>query len=1312
MKVILFITFLIPALVFSQPLGGTKISLDIESKAAGCAPATTSTFLELNNVSALVHTAGNLWQISGQNFSHYEVPKNSGIMALFASALWLGGKDINGQLKLAALRYRNGNDYWTGPLSQNTAEITPEICEKYDQHYTTTLDAINEFNTWYELGEQDAIDGTTLQSELYPNYVVPKMITEWPAHGDESLGQDYYLAPFYDRNEDGIYQWELGDYPWYDIENEIDCKTDRTVSIFGDENIWWVINDKGNIHTESGGDPIGMEIRAQAFGFATNDEVNNMTFYNYELINRSTQTLYDTYFGLMIDVALGGPLDDYVGCDVNRGLGYSYNGDNIDEDEGGYLGYGNNPPAVGVDFFEGPYQDDDGIDNAFGIGPNEALNGIGYGDTIIDNERFGMRRFLYYNNTGGGADPATTDPISANDYYNFLSGFWKDNTNFLYGGSGHQSDSDADVQTTADFMFPGDTDPLGWGTNGVPQEPWTEQTAGNPPYDRRFAQSAGPFVLKPGAVNNITMGVVWARSTAGDPFASVELLRKADDKAQALFENCFRVIEGPHAPDLNIQELENELIITLTNPVNSNNANENYSEIDPFIVSIDSGGVDNVYRFQGYQVYQVSGPEVSVSDLGNIDQARLVFQCDLQDSIERLVNFEFDEDLLAAIPVEKVDGENKGLKHSFSVSEDQFATGVRTLVNFKRYYYIAVAYAHNEYKKYVPDDADGIFGQKKPYLSSRKAAIGEVRTIEGIPHSPKPEANGTSQLVDYGFEFPITRVDGAGNGGRIIDLTQTSIDQIVAQNKVDRITYKANAGPVAIKCIDPLNLAKGTFRLKFYPDENGETTNSSWTIYQIETGDSITSNQTIRVTNEQLIPEWGISVQMEQTEYRYSGPLIQYTDLLDATISYADSSKRWLFGVADNDQDSYFNWIRSGTQEVDAADCDPSLGDLNPCNFGDRIGVDPNQTYEKILNGTVAPFALVRTGFRGMPIGNAGGVNVTGTVNSTELGIVRDVDIVLTSDKTKWTRCPVFEMGTESTLNNGPSEPWRLRNAPSKDINGNQESDTGFSWFPGYAIDINSGKRLHIGFGENSFLAQENGADMLWNPTSTFTDNTGEPLFGGMHVVYVFGADLYNNGPTVYSEDMTYFTNKLSETNITGTLMGHVFKSCMWVMYPTLSPGESLLASDAKVRLRVNRRYEEYTATNENGGFPLYEFSTNPYFTEYEREDILTEALDLINVVPNPYNGYSSYETSKLDNRVKITNLPEVCTIRIYDVSGKLINSFKKDNPLTFQDWRLVNNTGIPVSSGVYLIHVEVPGIGETIVKSFISKRQVDFQNF
>ena len=48
-----------------------------------------------------------------------------------------------------------------------------------------------------------------------------------------------------------------------------------------------------------------MEIRAQAFAFSTNDEVNNMSFYNYVLINQGTQTLTNTYMAQWVDVDLG-----------------------------------------------------------------------------------------------------------------------------------------------------------------------------------------------------------------------------------------------------------------------------------------------------------------------------------------------------------------------------------------------------------------------------------------------------------------------------------------------------------------------------------------------------------------------------------------------------------------------------------------------------------------------------------------------------------------------------------------------------------------------------------------------------------------------------------------------------------------------------------------------------------------------------------------------------------------------------------------------------------------------------------------------
>src|SRR5690606_16184541 len=209
----------------------------------------------------------------------------------------------------------------------------------------------------------------------------------------------------------------------------------------------------------------------------------------------------------------------------------------------------------GVDFFEGPYQDYDGMDNPLTDDCQQARDmggipyagiGIGYGDSVPDNERYGMRAFVYHNN----ATSAIGDPDNAGQYYNYLKGIWGENTPMTYGGTGYNVSGGG---TRAYYMFPGTSDPLGWGTNCVPQQNWDEVSAGNAPEDRRFIQSAGPFTLDPGAYNNITVGVVWARASSGNVQASVDLMRRADDKAQSLFDNCFRILNGPDAPELTIQ---------------------------------------------------------------------------------------------------------------------------------------------------------------------------------------------------------------------------------------------------------------------------------------------------------------------------------------------------------------------------------------------------------------------------------------------------------------------------------------------------------------------------------------------------------------------------------------------------------------------------------------------------------------------------------------------------------------------------------------------------------------------------------------
>lgn len=1327
--------------------------------ASGCLPATSFTELSINNVKARINTGGDMWW-DLQNEARYEIPKGSGKMSMFSASLWIGGLDVNDQLKLAALRYRQlGNDYWPGPLTiDGTAAVDSETCLEYDRHFVITRAEVAEF-----LSHVDEATGMFVPTEEYK--APPKIIQEWPWSGNTAKGQSPYLAPFYDRNQTGIYDWEEGDYPYYDFDNVL-CRSDiPTVEtelgitqggrladqvLKGDQTIWWVFNDKGNIHTETGGEPIGLEIRAQAFGFTTNDEINDMTFYSYEIINRSTFRLTETYFSQWVDPDLGYAWDDYVGCDVERGLGYCYNGTDIDG-SGQAWAYGENPPAIGVDFFQGPYIDPDGLDNpkyhdvmvidtTYDQHGNPvidtsyvrqqicdvSINGVNFGDGIVDNERFGMRRFVYHNNRGAVPD-YMIDPEIAIEYYNYLRGIWRDGTKMLYGGNAHISSGAYGPE--CDFMFPGDSDPCDWGTGGVPPNGpryWTEQTANNQPHDRRFMQSAGPFTLESGAVNYITVGIPWARATSGGAWASVELLRVVDDKCQALFDNCFAIVEGPDAPDLIIQELDKELILYLVNWKTNPNYNEDYSVHDPAIIFPDTVPShlrgDSTYTFEGYQIFQVRDHTVTASDIDRRDPdlVRLVAQCDIKNDIDRIINYEYDGYLGLYVPREKVNGANEGLFHSIRITEDRFATGDRRLVNNKTYYFVAIAYAHNEYAPYVIDPAlpEGLRGQKLPYLSSRKTqAGGAIVPVPAIPHIPTPHAGGLVMNSEYGDGPVITRIEGHGNGGMIVDLSQETVDEIMAgpPHRSINPVYVNSRGPVNVKVIDPLNVKPGNFTLKF--DHTKPINETTWTLYyqHENTFDTIYSDRTITVGNEQLLLDYGLAVTIEQVAFPGDLDNAPNNGMLESSIRFTDSSKRWLTGVPNRDQPGPLNWIRSGTLDDSA---EPDNNDYD----GRDNWLDPEEHFEKIVGGTWAPYRMTSRYEHGPQWNRFYVLN--------RLENLYSVDVVITADKSKWTRCPVIEMQEDENLAEGGAEKMYLRQAPSKDRDGNTNTNEatangtqlmGMSYFPGYAINIETGERLNMAFGEDSWLTGENGADMIWNPTSNYFTSLGEVLFGGKHYIYVFGHsnDGADHMPAYDEGNFLYEQLSMNHQNASR----RVYRDAMWVNIPMVASGYEIntpedIPTDVKIRIRVARPYmENYAASTGaanpvNDNYPMYTFHTYDIATEKNVTEVAESALDLIRAVPNPYYAHSAYETDQLDNRIKITNLPETCTVTIYTVNGTLVRRFGKDDSSTYLEWDLKNHAGIPIAGGVYIIHVKAPDVGEKVIKWFGTLRPVDVTAF
>lgn len=1268
------------------------------AKAAAACPITQAQIdLDVNQVRARVLVGGDLWWDPFGQTPYYEVPIGSNKNAIYSGALWIGGFDQSNQLLVAAQTYRQqgSNDFWGGPISKDPStgamSITDARCLEFDRFWTIKREDVE---------------------NLLANGVATDDITSWPGNGNVANGELPFLAPFFDANNDGTYNHEDGDYPYFKLDGEypVDPTTNETVCndyIFGDEALWWVFNDVGDSKTETNSNPIGLEIRAQAFAFNTTNDVNFMTFYKYQVINRSSNELDSTYFGVWCDPDLGNASDDYVGCDVGLGLGYCYNGD--PDDDGGQ-GYGLNPPAIGIDFFQGPLADlNDGIDN------NKD------GRTDEPGEQITMSRFVYYENVNNvpNGNPAVTD-----DYYEYLSGSWLDGNPITYGGNGKGTGPGA-TTTPCEYMFPGTSDPKF-------STPWTMVTANIQPTDMRWLQSAGIFTLQPGAVNYITTGVVYGRATAGGPLASVAVVKRADDLAQRLFNNCFQVLDGPDAPELAIREMDKQIILSLEKTRTSKV--ELYSQFDKNIPGVVADQINDTtvvydtlsidersYKFQGYKVYQVVDENVSISDITDPAKAKLLAQIDLEDGITKLINYTFDNNLQAFIPSQKTDDVNAGITHNLVITQDQFTLG--PLANYRPYYFMVISYASNNYRTFNAFAPDPVNTQAEPYLQGRK----NVKIYSAIPHKPVVNNGGTVINSTFGGSFRIKRIEGTGNGGNILDLTPETTAEILANNRAVNPVYEAGFGPIDVSIYDPLKLKGGGFKVQF----NGVADDSRYFIYNNPTGNLIDSCIfTLSTPYEQLLEDNKISFNIFKINGKEPGDKSENNGFLEGTQTFTNESKVWLSGIADVDGSSTRDWILAGTEATDFNTAGSPW--------------DPTSVYEGIIDGTWAPYKMVAKAYVGAPKFNNAAIEAV--VRWTSLA---SVDFVYTSDKSKWTRCVVVETGEDTMPNIGGAKKFDKRKSPSVDKNGvvgdgvvsNDPNDadfisaTGMSWFPGYAINVETGERLNIAFGENSSLTGENSQDMLWNPTSnTGNDANGRLALGGMHYIYVFNKNgVLNTDIPIYDNGFK-IDSLLSTNNIVAKR--NVFKDVIWTTLPVLTSGHSLLETDVKVRLRVAKNYRNFTSSNTtpvNAGNPLYEFDIPVSAAASTGQTAAAkDALDLIRVVPNPYYAYSSYEKTRkdqLDNRVRITNLPSKCTVTIYTINGTQVRQFKRDfqsdvsdgyavvegqdfNQATTLDWDLKNTAGITVAGGVYIIHVDAGSLGEKVVKWFGVMRPIDLDSF
>ena len=462
------------------------------------------TTLEFNNVRAYLSTDGHFFN-NPIGTGGYEVPRvfANPISAIYSNTFWFGGIDIGGQLKLAGQKHADGSfqDYYPGPLSTfggvagqyGDANITQAQMAYYDQIWTISKAEIQHH----------------IQNYNTSGYVPISTIANWPAHGDVTLGEAYYLAPFVDANHDGHYVPMDGDYP----------------EIRGDQAAYMILNDKGGLHFGSLSDPIGLELHIMTYQFATNNHLDNTTFVNIRVINRSTQTINNFKFANFMDADLGDGADDYMGTLPSKNLVYCYNGNAND------VHYGPAPPAIGVMSLCQPiasscYFDDN---STFAQMPNIGPEFYGYMDAKWGNSGIG---YTHGGNGSGGTIP----------------------TNFLYD----------DIDN------------------------WSEINQGHLPGDRRMLLTTNPSpfsnTLAPGFQGNIDLAFIFARDTSH--IASAHKLFEVADSVQDFFNQHFATECTSEFLSIDATKPEVETIQLYPNPTNDQFKVESNDVFDATIYDI------------------------------------------------------------------------------------------------------------------------------------------------------------------------------------------------------------------------------------------------------------------------------------------------------------------------------------------------------------------------------------------------------------------------------------------------------------------------------------------------------------------------------------------------------------------------------------------------------------------------------------------------------------------------------------------------------------------------------------------------------
>jgi hypothetical protein len=591
---------------------------------------------------------------------------------------------------------------------------------------------------------------------------------------------------------------------------------------------------------------------------------------------------------------------------------------------------------------------------------------------------------------------------------------------------------------------------------------------------------------------------------------------------------------------------------------------------------------------------------------------------------------------------------------------------------------------------------------------------------------------GWSQNV-VSTPIPVTRLDGKGNPGIFLQLETGMYEHILSQDFDGQIKYETGYGPILAKVVDASKLKDAKLRLSFFNQDQEFVVRSStqWILEDLETGESINSEKDLSQFHEQIIETYGISIEMFQPDtvgINQNGSIIHPTNgMINTRILHPENE--WLSGISSGNFGTITPSNSTAFSPLKYVKTDPGEADFN---------MDPNQA----LTNTQAPFFVPFSIADYRVTLNAPDFLISPMILEKDYGEMlrirsrlantNNVDIILTSDKSKWSRCVVIETsnphydayGLPSVYHN---DMFDFRLAPSIDKYGNYATidgsrngtplttnsenpedpnylkALGMGWFPGYAIDVETGERLNIFFGENSSFSEDYKHlykdqttitdDLIWNPSDQLllepgiTDTPLSYFLGGQHFIYV--------------TKQAYDGCEMIHTRLDGARGGlfkrPVFDEITWSGFPVLLPGQNLnsyddglIPAETIIQLRVNQPYARF-GNGPNNGLPQYLIEIDTEVLSATKQDF--KELTGVSIFPNPF--ISSYH----DN-LYLRNVPARSEIRLIDLQGRTLIHQKNDGASNVRLEQLtLSLNGLCLSGGLYFVEIQAFEEGRSVHK-------------